>query len=269
MGSDCRYLALTPGNRLAETRGIEMTDTHEKLKIKRPDPSERIADFFDVHPQVPLTWHQQEAMGWMRTDSASLPELHHQYVTRMISHDHQFADLLAQSPTAREMIRNAESVVPIGPGFGAEIDEIKNLRDGPILAVEKNKNAWPVLTWKRDWLKAVADISEVQVFEGPVVFTAVHVLRQPSLADDQKMRAFALELLRVAPNGFTLLSTLPYGYTIDSKFAPRGDSILRMGIDCDRLLFETLCELGANTKITTAFSKTGMRAQFAKIEVAS
>ncbi len=237
--------------------------------IERPDPHERIAEFFDVHPPEQLTWQQQKAMDWLRTDSASLAELHHQYVTRMISHDHQFAELLHQSPTARNMIRNAQSVVPIGPGFGAEIDELENLRDGLICAVEKNENAWPVLTWKRPWLKAVADISDLPVFEGLVVFTAVHVLRQPSLADDQKMRAFALQLLRVAPDGFTLLSTLPCGYKIDSKFAPRGDSFLRGGIECDFLLFETLREIGADAKISMGFSKIGTRTQFAKIEVAS
>ena len=244
-----------------------LIDKHRE--IERPDPHERIADYFDHHPQAHLTWPQRSAMGWMRTDSASLPELYHQYVERKVMHDHQFADFLAQSPTARDLIRNAESVVPIGPGFGAEIDEIKNLRDGPICAVERNKNAWPVLTWQRDYLKAVGDISEIQGLEGFVVFTAVHVLRQPSLADDQKMRAFALELLRVAPNGFTLLSTLPCGYKVDSKFAPRGDSILRGGIDCDRLLFETLCDLGANAKIRLGFSKIGTRAQFGLIEVIS
>ncbi len=245
-----------------------MTDTHEKLKIKRPDPRERILEYFEANPPTLLNFRQSKAMRWNRTDCATIDELYFQYIQRQVVHSHHLDDILSQSRHARELVRDARVIVPIGCGFGAEIDLIDELRTGSIWAVEKNTNAWPVLNFKRDWLQTVADVSDLPVFEGAVVFTAVHLLRQPSLANDASMRTFAAELLRVAPSGFTLFSTLPNCYSVESKFGTKASQICHGGIDCDELLVAWLCELGANAEITMGHSNCIPRARLAKIEVA-
>jgi hypothetical protein len=118
-------------------------------------------------------------------------------------------------------------------------------------------------------LRIVRDVSGLPVLAGPVIFVAVHVLRQPSLADDEAMRAFAAQLLRVAPSGFTLLSTLPNSYQVDSKFAQAPAQFCHGGIDADDLLCKWLRELGADAKITMGRSNCLPRARLAKIEVLS
>ena len=245
-----------------------MTDTHEKLKIKRPDPRERIFEYFEENPPGFLNFRQEKQMGWHRTEVATIDELHFQYVHQQVMHWHHLDDILTQSQHARELVSEAQVAVAIGCGFGAEIDALAALRDGPIWAVEKNSNAWPVLSFKRDWLQTVADVSDLPVFEGAVVFTAVHLLRQPSLANDDSMRTFAAELLRLAPNGFAMLATLPNCYQVDSKFGKPASKNCHGGIDADDLLVEWLRELGADAKITMGWSNCIPRARLAKIEVA-
>jgi hypothetical protein len=228
----------------------------------------RISRFFKLNPQPPLNSHAQRHVHWARTDSLSLAELFWQYIEKGVTHAHHLADLLAQSARARDLVANAQNVVVIGPGFGEEIDSLETLHDGPVWAVEPNKNAWPVLGFERENLKITPDMNSLPKFEGAVLFTAVHVLRQPSLATDAAMRAFAVELLRAAPGGFSLLSTLPNCYTVPSKFAKKTSSFFECGIDCDDLLVESLRELGAAVTISMGISNCTPRARLALIEVA-
>jgi hypothetical protein len=226
-------------------------------------------EYFEENPPKLLNFRQAKEMGWHRTAVATIDELYFQYVQQQVVHSHHLDDILNQSRHARQLVSEAQVAVAIGCGFGAEIDALAALRNGPIWAVEKNTNAWPVLNYRRDWLTTVGDLSDLPVFEGAVVFTAVHVLRQPSLADDDSMRTFAIELLRVAPHGFSMLSTLPNSYQVDSKFAQRKIGTLGGGIDADDLLCESLREIGANATITLGGSNCLPRARLAKIEVVS
>jgi hypothetical protein len=246
-----------------------MTTIEKHQKIEKPSPHERIERYFEVHPPVPLNFHAKKLMHWGRTDVATLDALWHQYVEKGVTHSHHLADLFNQSMRARDLVREANSVAIFGPGFGDEIDIIQEMRQGEIWAIEPNHNAWPVLGFERDNLQIVSNVSALPILQGPVIFVAVHVLRQPSLADDEAMRAFAAQLLRVAPSGFTLLSTLPNSYQVDSKFAQAPAQFCHGGIDADDLLCAWLRELGADAKITMGRSNCLPRARLAKIEVLS
>lgn len=228
----------------------------------------RISRFFELNPQPPLNSHAQRHVHWARTDSLSLAELYSQYVQKSVTHGHHLADLLAQSARARELVGNAQSVVVIGPGFGEEIDHIEALFEGPVWAAEINKNAWPVLGFERDALRIVDSVDALPSLAGPVVFIGVHVLRQRLLASDELMSEFAKTLVRVAPDGFSFLSTLPNCYVVESKFAKTTSSFFRCGIDCDDLLVESLRELGADVTVKMGFSNCSPRARLALIEVA-
>ena len=227
----------------------------------------RISRYFELNPPHPLNSHAQRKMHWARTDAASIAELFDQYINRGVTHGYHLADLLAQSAQARDLVQSAGSVVVIGPGFGEEIDQIEGLHQGPVWAVEMNKNAWPVLKYERENLHVISDVSSLPEFNEAVVFVCVHLLRQPSLATDDAMRAFGAELLRAAPSGFSLLSTLPNCYFVESKFAKTTSSFFRCGIDCDELLVESLRELGAAVTISMGTSNCTPRARLALIEV--
>lgn len=229
----------------------------------------RISRFFDLNPPPTLNSHAQRKMHWARTEAASIAELFDQYVTKGVTHAHHLDDLLSQSPRARDLVRNAQSVVVIGPGFGEEIDHIEALHQGPVWAVERNENAWPVLGFERENLHVISDVNSLPEFNDAVVFVCVHLLRQPSLATDAAMRAFAAHLLRAAPNGFSLLSTLPNCYTVPSKFAKTTSSFFECGIDCDELLVESLRELGAAVTVSMGISNCTPRARLALIEVSA
>jgi hypothetical protein len=229
----------------------------------------RIGRFFDLNPQLPMNSHAQRHVHWARTDSLSLAGLYDQYEARGVTHAHHLSDLLTQSARARDLVQSAGSVVVVGPGFGEEIDHIEGLHRGPVWAVERNENAWPVLGFERENLHIISDVSSLPEFNDAVVFVCVHLLRQPSLATDAAMRAFAAELLRAAPSGFVLLSTLPNCYTVPSKFAKTTSSFFECGIDCDELLVESLRELGAAVTISMGISNCTPRARLALIEVSA
>ena len=239
----------------------------QNSNVERPDPRERILEYFEENPPEFLNFRQAKQMGWHRTDCATIDELYFQYVQQQVVHSHHLDDIFIQSRHARQLVSEAQVAVAIGCGFGAELDALEALRDGPIWAVEKNPNCWPVLGYKKNALQIRGDVKDLPVFSGKVVFTAVHVLRQRSLADDESMRAFAAELLRVAPGGFSMLATLPNCYQVDSKFGKPTSQICHGGIDADDLLCEWLRELGADAKITMGRSNCLPRARLAKIEV--
>ena len=228
----------------------------------------RISRYFELNPPHPLNSHAQRQMHWARTEAASIAELVDQYVTKNVTHAHHLSDLLTQSARARDLVQSAGSVVVVGPGFGEEIDHIEGLHQGPVWAVERNENAWPVLGFERENLHVISDVSWLPEFNDEVVFVCVHLLRQPSLATDAAMRAFAVELLRAAPGGFSLLSTLPNCYSVPSKFAKKTSSFFECGIDCADLLVESLRELGAAVTISMGISNCTPRARLALIEVA-
>jgi hypothetical protein len=236
--------------------------------MNKIETKSRIGRFFELNPQPPLNSRALRNVHWARTDSLTLAELFWQYVEKGVTHSHHLADLLAQSARARELVSTAQSVVVIGPGFGEEIDQLEGLYEGPVWAAEINKNAWPVLGFEREGLRIVDSVDALPSLSGPVAFVGVHVLRQPSLATDAAMRAFAAELLRAAPGGFSLLSTLPNCYTVPSKFAKTTSSFFECGVDCDELLVESLRELGAAVTISMGISNCTPRARLALIEVA-
>lgn len=236
--------------------------------MNKIETKSRISRFFELNPQPPLNSRALRNVHWARTDSMSLAELYCQYFEKRVTHADHLADLLAQSARARELVGNAQSVVVIGPGFGEEIDQLEGLYEGPVWAVEINKNAWPVLGFEREGLGIVDSVDALPSLSGPVVFVGVHVLRQPLLASDFLMSEFAKVLLRVAPDGFSFLSTLPNSYVVESKFAKTTSSFFRCGIDCDDLLVESLRELGADVTVKMGFSNCSPRARLALIEVA-
>ena len=245
-----------------------MTEIHEELRPGGTDPQGRKDRFCEANPPKPLNFSQAKAMSWARTDSATFDELWWQYEMQGVKHAHHLGDIFYQSEHSRDLVREALSVVILGPGFGDEVDIIEELRGGRIWAVEPNENAWLLLGFERPNLHIVSDVKNLPVLAGPVIFVAVHVLRQPSLADDEAMRAFAAELLRVAPSGFAMLATLPNCYYVDSKFGKVASQNCHGGIDADDLLCEWLRELGADAKITMGRSNCLPRARLAKIEVA-
>ena len=117
--------------------------------MNKIETKSRISRFFGLNPQPPLNSRALRNVHWARTDSMSLAELYCQYFEKRVTHADHLADLLAQSARARELVGNAQSVVVIGPGFGEEIDQLEGLYEGPVWAVEINKNAWPVLGFER------------------------------------------------------------------------------------------------------------------------
>jgi hypothetical protein len=229
------------------------THLSEPLKI---DPRlTRISRYFDEHPPRSLTEVERSSMNWARTDSAPLEQLFYQYLTKGVRHGFQLARLLESNSNAKRAVIDAASCVVVGPGFGDEVDLIEDLgiRNSQMWAVEINENAHPVLRFERDFLRIVNTVDALPVLAGPVVFFGVHVLRQPLLANDQLMSDFAKSLLRVAPDGFTFLSTLPNSYGVESKFRSnaKSETLFPDRIDADDLLAESLCELGVIVDIQT------------------
>jgi hypothetical protein len=191
-----------------------------------------------------------EGVRWSVTDSLDVAGLHHQYVTKRTTHAFQLCRLLEAIPAAIAALRSADHIVVVGPGFGEEVDIIEDAiagrvsqnRQAMISAVEINKAAWGPLGFERPYLEIRQHMNDVPAIKGSVVFVAVHVLRQPSLASDCAMAAFADQLLRIAPDGATALSTLPHCYYVyDTRFAPPPITpFSRSGVDADCLLVHHL-----------------------------
>jgi len=233
----------------------------------------RISRFFEENPPRSLTEAERRAMNWALTDSAPLEQLHYQYISKGVSHGFQLARLIESDSNAKRAVIDAASCVFVGPGFGEEVDLIEDLRKNTsrLWAVEVNENAHPVLRYERNYLQIVKTVNELPSLSGPVVFVGVHVLRQPLLASDFLMSAFARVLLRVAPDGFTFLSTLPNCYGVESKFKSmaNSDNLFPDRIDADELLAATLRDLGANVEIRTDIFCGIRSARLATIKVQS
>lgn len=207
---------------------------------------ERIDRFFDKNPVRYLRYPEQRAMNWARTDCASLAELHFQYVQRHISHWIQLSRLLEFNPEAGEVIHGTENFVFIGPGFGVEIDvlrrQLKNPFRSNLIAVERNPNAHPVLAFENDALTIKRDISDVSELSGTTCFIGVHLLAQPSLSNDSAMGQFTDELLRVAPTGFSFLSTLPLSWRTPTSLASVSNGFNSGRMPSDEILVAHLRE---------------------------
>jgi len=231
----------------------------------------RLARYFEAHPPRTLSFREMKAVTWCATDSLDEASLHYQYVQKRTTHAFQFERLLNAYPVARERLRDAYQVVVVGPGFGDEIDIVEDVREGrhdTISAVEINRAAWGALGFERPYLRIRQNVVEVPVIQGPVAFIAVHVLRQRSLASDDGMNSLATEILRIAPQGSTVLSTLPRCYDVlQTRFAPTSESLNdRRGVDADELLVRFL-ETRTEVEFSVQSSEYPMSSRLAMITI--
>lgn len=198
-----------------------------------------------------------KAARWDTTDSDDLAKLHHGYVVNQRCHAEQLGIFMSEHPGAADLVRKAELLVPIGPGFGEEIRYLTDDSLADIIAVEINRNAHGPLSFERPWLRVVEHIDDVPTQSGRVVFTTNFVLAQPSLSSDEAMQKFAASLVRIAPEGFTIFSVLPNSpYLIKSRFAPAD------GLYGDDLLVEHLRQIGC---VVTIDRKLGSGSPFTRL----
>ena len=90
----------------------------QNSNVERPDPRERILEYFEEHPPEFLNFRQAKQMGWHRTDCATIDELYFQYVQQQVVHWHHLDDILSQSRHARDLVSEAQVAVARRPDLG-------------------------------------------------------------------------------------------------------------------------------------------------------
>ena len=203
---------------------------NEKLRLERIDREGRLERHFHANPTPLLTYAQQRSVSWATTatDCVGRLRISHEHLR---DHSHHVDAFVEIHEPAAALLENAEAVIVVGPGFGREINFLTPHTDGKIIAVEINPAAHGPLGAERPWLEIFQNMDEVDVQNGHVVFVLNFLLAQPSLATDVAMAQFASELLRIAPQEFSVFSILPLGnhYKNETKFSTErmfGDEIL-------------------------------------------
>ena len=207
-----------------------MLKTHENLRIARMDRDGRLERHFAANPTPLLSAAQQRSTSWATTATDCVGKLRISHET-LRDHSYHLGAFVQIHEGAVGLLENAEVVIVIGPGFGREINYLTPHTDGKIIAVEINPAAHRPLGAERPWLEIFQNMDDLEVQNGRVVFVMNFLLAQPSLATDAGMSEFAAELLRIAPQEFSVFSILPLGshYKNETKFSTEpmfGDEIL-------------------------------------------
>ena len=207
-----------------------MHTIHENLRVERADLPGRLARHFAANPTPPLSVEQQRRTSWATTATDNVAQLRVSH-EKLRDHSAHLGAFVQLHEPAAALLENAAAVGVIGPGFGQEVSYITPHTDAEIFAVELNPEAHGALGAERPWLRIFQNMDDVQVKNGRVVFVLNFLLAQPSLASDATMAHFAANLLRIAPDEFSVFSILPLGnhFKTESKFSTQplfGDEIL-------------------------------------------
>jgi hypothetical protein len=217
-----------------------MPITQENLRQERRDHPGRLDRHFAANPAPLLTDTQKRHVSWATTatDCVAALRISHEHLR---DHSYHVGAFVRIHEDAVGLLENAHAVVVVGPGFGQEINYLTPHTDAEIFAVEINPEAHPPLGAERPWLKILRNMDEVDAQNGHVVFVLNFLLAQPSLATDAALEQFASELLRIAPDEFSVFSILPLGCTYKNKTKFSTEPMFG-----DEILAENLKALGAH-----------------------